>query len=78
MNFDDLPEVIKFHRKQSELTQKELADLANVGKTVIYEVENGKQTIQLNTLKKILHVLNIKTILESPLMHLMKEDDEKS
>jgi HTH-type transcriptional regulator/antitoxin HipB len=72
MSIDKLSEVIRFHRKQSGLTQKGLADLAGVGKTVIYDIESGKETVQLNTIKKILAVLNIKIKFESPLMNLME------
>ena len=77
-SINDISAIIKFHRKQSGLTQKGLADLAGVGKTVIYDIEKGKDTIQLNTVIKILKVLNIKIIFKSPLMQLMKEPDEKS
>lgn len=68
MNIDHLAEVIRMHRKKSGLTQKGLADLAGVGKTVIYDIEKGKETIQLDTIKKILSVLNIKIRFESPLI----------
>jgi len=68
MNIDQLSEVIRLHRKKSGLTQKGLADLAGVGKTVIYDIEKGKETIQLDTIKKILSVLNIKIKFESPLI----------
>jgi len=78
MNIDQLSGVIKLHRKKSGLTQKGLADLAGVGKTVIYDIEKGKETIQLDTIKKILSVLNIKIKFESPLMKLMETSDEKS
>ena len=43
--------------------------MAGVGKTVIYDIEKGKETIQLDTLRKILKVLNIKIELKSPLMN---------
>lgn len=72
MNTDALSEIIKFHRKQAGLTQKGLADLAGVGKTVIYDIESGKETVQLDTIKKILTVLNIKIKFESPLMKLIE------
>jgi y4mF family transcriptional regulator len=72
MNIEQLSEVIIIHRKKSGLTQKGLADLAGVGKTVIYDIEKGKETIQLDTIKKILSVLNIKIKFESPLMNLME------
>ncbi|MDZ7625214.1 MAG: type II toxin-antitoxin system Y4mF family antitoxin [Ignavibacteriaceae bacterium] len=75
MNIDQLSEVIRMHRKKSGLTQKGLADMADVGKTVIYDIEKGKETIQLDTIKKILSVLNIKIKFESPLMNLMETSD---
>ena len=78
MNIDQISEVVKFHRKKSGLTQKGLADLAGVGKTVIYDIEKGKDTIRLSTMKKILLVLNIKIKFESPLMKLIEISVEKS
>ncbi len=70
--------IIHAHRKKSNLTQKQLADLAGVGKTVVFDLEKGKATVQLNSLLKILSALNIKLELTSPLMHLMEKFDEKS
>lgn len=65
---DDLGKIIRFHRKKSGLTQTELSTLAGTGKTVVFDVENGKRSIQLNTLLKILRVLNISIKFDSPLM----------
>lgn len=59
-------EVIRYYRKQAGLTQAELARLAGVGKTVVFDIEKGKQTIQLDTLLKLLAVLNIKIKIEPP------------
>lgn len=70
-----ISKIVKLHRKKSGLTQKELADLADVGKTVIYDIEKGKETIRFATLKKVLTVLNISIEFKSP---LMKELNEKS
>jgi serine/threonine-protein kinase HipA len=39
-----LSEIVLFHRKKSGLTRNQLADLAGVGKTVIYDIEKGKET----------------------------------
>jgi len=50
-----------------------LADLAGVGKTVIYDIEKGKETIRYSTLKRIFKVLNIKIIFDSPLMEVFNE-----
>ena len=63
-----LADLILYHRKQSGLSQAELAKLAGVGKTVIFDIEHGKNTVQLDTLMKILEALNIKASFESPLM----------
>ena len=64
-----LADVIKMHRKEAKLSRVQLAEMAGVGKTVIYDIEKGKETIRLDTLRKILRVLNIKIELTSPLMN---------
>jgi HTH-type transcriptional regulator/antitoxin HipB len=64
----ELAEVIRMHRKAAKLSRVQLAELAGVGKTVIYDIEKGKESVQLDTLRKILRVLNIKIVLTSPLM----------
>ncbi|MEK7431579.1 MAG: helix-turn-helix domain-containing protein [Cyanobacteriota bacterium] len=76
---DDLSKIIKYHRKKSGLSQLELADLAGVGKTVIFDIEHNKTTIKMDTLFKVLKILNIKIKLLSPLMeNYLKENNEKS
>lgn len=70
-----ISEIILFHRKESGLTRNQLADLAGVGKTVIYDIEKGKESIQFSTLQKVLKALNIKIVFTSPLMEVL---DEKS
>lgn len=78
MQADQLAEVLKLHRKAAGLSRIQLAELAGVGKTVIYDLENGKETVQLDTLRKILKVLNITMVLTSPLMYnLAKTGNEK-
>lgn len=69
--------VINLHRKTSKLTQRQLADLAGVGKTVVFDIEKGKETVQLNSLLKVLSVLNIKLEMKSPLMQLLERKDEE-
>ena len=66
-------EIILFHRKKSGLTRNQLADLAGVGNTVIYDIEKGKETIRFSTLQKVLKALNIKIIFTSPLMEVLHE-----
>ena len=69
-----LHEIILFHRKQAKLGRKELAELAGVGKTVIYDIEKGKKTLRWTTIVLILDALNINIQFQSPLM----EDYERS
>lgn len=63
-----LARIIKQHRKAAHLSQLRLAELADVGKTVVFDIEKGKETVKLETLRKVLKVLNIKVRLLSPLM----------
>lgn len=62
----EIAKIVHYYRKQSGLSQHELAKLAGVGKTVIFDIEKGKETVQLNTLLKILDVLNIRITFETP------------
>ncbi|MEJ2102500.1 MAG: helix-turn-helix domain-containing protein [Desulfobacterales bacterium] len=68
-----LNEIVLFHRKKSGLSRNQLADLAGVGKTVIYDIEKGKETIRFSTLQKVLTALNIKITFTSPLMEVLSE-----
>ena len=71
-----LATVVRDHRKIAGLSQLQLAELAGVGKTVVFDVEKGKETIQLDTLRKILAALNIKVQLISPVMNRIISDEE--
>ena len=78
VHFQELAEIIRLHRKAAGLSRVQLAELAGIGKTVIYDIEKGKESIQLDTLLKILKVLNIKIILTSPLMeNIQNNGNEK-
>ena len=69
-----LHDIIYFHRKQARLSRMELADMAGVGKTVIYDLEKGKETVKWSTVQAVLKALNVKIRFESPLM----QNNEKS
>ena len=71
---NELHNVILYHRKQAKLSRNELAELAGVGKTVIYDLEKGKRTVMWSTILTILQSLNIDIKFQSPLM----EEYEKS
>ena len=63
-----LSQLIQSHRKKAGLTQAQLARLAGVGKTVVWDLENGKESVQWDTLQKIFRVLNITVEWRSPLL----------
>ena len=74
----ELATIVKMHRKAAKLTQLQLAELAGVGKTVVFDIEKGKETVKLQTLRKILIVLNIEMQLTSPLLKNKIDKNEKS
>ncbi|MEO5788609.1 MAG: type II toxin-antitoxin system Y4mF family antitoxin [Gelidibacter sp.] len=67
MNDLDLGAFIKDHRKKADLTQLQLADLAGIGKTTVFDIEKNKETVRFNNLLAVLQVLNIKIEFKSPL-----------
>lgn len=72
----EIGSVVRFHRRAAGLTQIELANLAGVGKTVVFDIENNKASIQCNTLQKVLNALNITITFESPLMKEFEEHEK--
>lgn len=77
--FDDLAKIVTYHRKKSGLSRLALSRLAGVGKTVVYDIEHGKQTVRLETILKVLNTLNIRIEFTGPLMQAYREaDNEKS
>ncbi len=69
--------IVRYHRKRSGLSQEGLAKMAGLGKTVVYDIEKGKETVQVDTLKKILGVLNITIVFESPLMAQYEKENPR-
>lgn len=69
----EIPSYVHAHRVKSGLTQLQLARLAGVGKTAVFDIEHGKQTVRLETLLRVFDALNIEVKLTSPLIDAMKE-----
>ena len=65
-NFD-LGLFIKEHRKKAGLTQLQLANLAGVGKTTVFDIEKNKTTVSWNNLLTVITVLNIEVQFKSPM-----------
>ena len=60
--------IVRFHRRKAGLTQALLARMAGVGKASVFDVEKGKETVQMDTLLKIFSILNMELDTRSPLM----------
>lgn len=79
MNYiEQLGDIIRYHRKKAGLSQKSLADIAGVGKTVVFDIEKGKETVQFKSIFLVLEVLNIRVRLNSPLMDKYIREYENS
>ena len=64
-----ISEAVKARRKQLGLTQAETAAMCNVGNRFFSELENGKQTLQINKVLNCLEMLGIN------LYSVNREDD---
>jgi len=67
MNDFDLGQLIKGHRKAAGLTQLQLADLAGIGKTTVFDIEKNKPSVRWDSLIAVLNILNIDIQFISPL-----------
>ncbi len=77
MNYiQNIGDIIKYHRKKAWLSQKALADIAGVGKTVVFDIEKGKETVQFKSILNVLKALNISISLNSPLMDNYSKEHE--
>ncbi|MBC7774519.1 MAG: helix-turn-helix transcriptional regulator [Phycisphaerae bacterium] len=78
MNAQQFAQIVLFHRKKSGMSREACARLAGVGKTVLYDIEHGKSSVQLDTFMKVLNVLNIKLQFSSPLMAVFEFEQTAS
>ncbi|MFO8236223.1 MAG: helix-turn-helix domain-containing protein [Bacteroidales bacterium] len=77
-NMQHLGDIIKYHRKKAGLSQKSLAEVAGIGKTVVFDIEKGKETVQFKSIINVLKALNISIELNSPLMDKYNKEHENS
>ena len=62
-----LGRAVRAARKAAGLTQLELAELAEIGKSAVFDIEKGKVNVQMSTLLKVLRVLHIELRIELPI-----------
>ena len=63
-SINDFGEALRSYRKDQGITQDELANIANLSRKVIIDLEKGKSTVQFNVLEKILKVTNLSLWIE--------------
>ncbi|MCK6605279.1 MAG: helix-turn-helix transcriptional regulator [Ignavibacteriaceae bacterium] len=61
---EELASIIFQQRKISKLSRNQLAIIAGIGRTAIFDIEHGKTTYRIDTLIKILKVLNLRLCLD--------------
>ncbi|MFO7729258.1 MAG: helix-turn-helix domain-containing protein [Spirochaetia bacterium] len=71
-----LGEIVQNVRKKSGLSQKELADLAGIGKTTVFDIENGKNSVRFINIQKVCTVLNIRFIMKDPFGNESEVEDD--
>ena len=62
----DIGQVLRRTRKQQRLTQAEAAGLSDVGIRFLSELENGKPTVRLETVLKVLAAYGLELRLSGP------------
>jgi y4mF family transcriptional regulator len=64
MNTKELGETIKNRRKELNITQPDLAELAGISVNTLYKIERGQNNPTLDVLTKILEVLGLELKIE--------------
>ncbi|WP_019194375.1 helix-turn-helix domain-containing protein [Corynebacterium timonense] len=55
----DLAEAVRRRRRELNLTQEELAELAQVAERTVRAIEAGKQTVQLDKASQVLSAIGL-------------------
>ncbi len=66
VKFDQFSHSIKLTRKAAGLSQAQLAELAGVGKTLIFDIEKGHDDVSFSKLSRVLEALGIHLELKLP------------
>ena len=77
-NIQYIGDIVIYHRKKAGLSQKALADIAGIGKTVVFDIEKGKETVQFKSIESVFKALNINILFDSPLMDKYNKEHENS
>ena len=62
----EIGKLVQSERKRQGITQLQLAGMAGTGIRLISDIENGKETVQVQKLLKVLHTLVLGVFVFSP------------
>ena len=62
----EIGKLVQSERKRQGITQLQLAGMAGTGIRLITDIENGKETVQVQKLLKVLHTLGLGLFVFSP------------
>jgi HTH-type transcriptional regulator/antitoxin HipB len=74
----NLSSLIRFHRKAADLSQIELAALANVSRKVVQCIESGGEQVSWKNVRAVLAVLNVALTPTGPLVSQWQEGVEQT
>ena len=66
INASQLAEIVRRERKRQKVSQIRLSQLADVGVRFVRDLEDGKETVQLDKVLAVLETLGIAVELSSP------------
>lgn len=62
----EIGKLVQSERKRQGITQLQLAGMAGTGIRLISDIENGKETVQVQKLLKVLHTLGLGVFIFNP------------
>ena len=62
----EIGKLVQSERKRQGITQLQLAGMAGTGIRLISDIENGKETVQVQKILKVLHTLGLGLFVFSP------------
>lgn len=62
----EIGKLVQSERKRQGITQLQLAGMAGTGIRLISDIENGKETVQVQKLLKVLHTLGLGLFVFNP------------
>lgn len=63
---DKMGDIIRGARKLAKLTQQDLADMAEITRSTLSEIENGKSTARMDVMERLFRALHVEVWMHYP------------